>query len=151
MVNSTFTGDQLLFENGPESLGLITWWLGCTGWSACYSWGENIVGSIECPDSNHILQAPQEIQQVMSAHMTSILSGAIPSFELFMSQWEKLSEEHFNPKAWTDIRLKWATKYYKQMDDTNAYVISMCEFFCHNSINFFWIFDEVINPCICFS
>jgi len=69
--------------------------------------------------------------------MTPVLSGAIPSFELFMTQWEKLGDEHLNLKAWTDIGLKWATKYYKRMDDTDAYVISMCEFFCHNRFNFF--------------
>ena len=49
----------------------------------------------------------------------------------------KLGDEHLNLKAWTDISLKWATKYYKQMDDTDAYVISMCEFLCHNRFHFF--------------
>ncbi len=73
----------------------------------------------------------------MSTHMTPVLSGAIPSFELFMTQWEKLGDEHLNLKAWTDIGLKWATKYYKRMDDTDAYVISMCEFLCHNRFHFF--------------
>ena len=69
--------------------------------------------------------------------MTPVLSGAIPSFELFMTQWEKLGDEHLNLKAWTDIGLKWATKYYKRMDDTDTYVISMCEFLCHNRFHFF--------------
>jgi hypothetical protein len=72
----------------------------------------------------------------MSAHMTPVLSGAIPSFELFMARWEKLGEEHHNLRAWTEIGLKWATKYYKRMDDTDAYVISMCELLFDDSFYF---------------
>jgi hypothetical protein len=67
----------------------------------------------------------------MSAHTTPVLSGAIPSFELFMTQWEQLGKDHRNLKPWTDIGLKWATKYYKRMDDTDAYIIAMCKFLLH--------------------
>jgi hypothetical protein len=63
----------------------------------------------------------------MSAHATPILSGAIPSFELFMTQWENLGEAHANLKPWTDIGLHWARKYYTRMDNTRAYIIAMCE------------------------
>jgi len=64
----------------------------------------------------------------MSAHATPVLSGAIPSFELFMTKWEQLGDMHRCLKPWTDIGLKWANKYYKRMDDTRAYIIAMCEF-----------------------
>ena len=70
---------------------------------------------------------PHEVQQVMSAHTTPILSGAVPSFELFMTKWEQLGDDHMNLKPWIDIGLKWAKKYYTKMDDTRAYVIAMCE------------------------
>jgi len=30
----------------------------------------------------------------MSAEQTPILSGAIPSFEMFMTAWEQLGEKH---------------------------------------------------------
>ena len=65
----------------------------------------------------------------MSAHATPVLSGAIPTFELFITQWEQLGEQFGNLKPWTDIGLKWANKYYNRMDDTRAYIIAMCKFF----------------------
>jgi hypothetical protein len=48
-----------------------------------------------------------------------------------MTQWEQLGKDHRNLKPWTDIGLKWATKYYKRMDDTDAYIIAMCKFLLH--------------------
>lgn len=67
----------------------------------------------------------------MSAHATPVLSGALPSFELFMTQWERLGELHANLKPWTDIGLKWANKYYRRMDNTNVFIIATCKFlFC---------------------
>lgn len=45
-----------------------------------------------------------------------------------MSAWETLGSTIPRMKPWTDIGLKWATKYYKRMDETRAYVIAMCEF-----------------------
>lgn len=67
----------------------------------------------------------------MSAHATPVLSGAIPTFELLMTQWEYLGNNYPNLKPWTDIGLLWAKKYYKRMDATRAYVIAMCKFvFC---------------------
>ena len=64
----------------------------------------------------------------MSAHKTPVLSGAIPSFELLMTTWERLGEHHANLKPWTDVGLKWARKYYNHMDDTRAYIVAICEF-----------------------
>ena len=45
---------------------------------------------------------------------------------MFMTEWEKLREEHSILKPWIDIGLRWATKYYIRMDDTEAYVVTMC-------------------------
>lgn len=62
----------------------------------------------------------------MSSESTPVLSRAIASFEMFMTEWEKLGEQYEALRPWTDIGLKWAKKYYIRMDDTNAYVIAMC-------------------------
>jgi hypothetical protein len=63
----------------------------------------------------------------MSGESTPILSGAIPAFEMFMSHWEHLRENHPQTKSWVDIGLEWATTYYGRMDHTRAYIIAMCE------------------------
>lgn len=64
----------------------------------------------------------------MSKEKTPVLAGAVPSFERFMSKWERLAEknEHLAPAI--NIGLGFATKYYKRMDDTNAYVLAQCEY-----------------------
>ena len=63
----------------------------------------------------------------MSKERTPILSGAIPTFEMFMTAWEQLGRDHPCLSQWTDISIEWATTYYKKMDDSSAYVITMCE------------------------
>jgi hypothetical protein len=62
----------------------------------------------------------------MSAESMPVLSSAVGLFEIFMSQWERLGED---PKLspWTTVGLKWANKYYRRMDDTDAYIVTMCE------------------------
>jgi hypothetical protein len=73
------------------------------------------------------VQVPHEVQQVMSGESMPVLSGAVPSFEIFMTRWEKLRAKFPLLKPWIDVGLQWAEKYYKRMDDTDAYVIAMCE------------------------
>jgi hypothetical protein len=63
----------------------------------------------------------------MSAESMPVLSGAVPSFEVFMTRWEKLRTKFPVLKPWVDVGLKWARKYYTRMDDTDAYVVAMCE------------------------
>lgn len=70
-------------------------------------------------------QVPHAVQQVMSAERTPILSGAIPAFELFMSRWEKLMEEHPHLEQLIKPGLEWASMYYGRMDRTRAYIIAM--------------------------
>jgi hypothetical protein len=72
-------------------------------------------------------QVPHMVQQIMSAESMPVLSGAVPSFEIFMTRWEKLRNKYPQLKPWVDIGLKWAEKYYTRMDDTDAYVVAMCE------------------------
>jgi len=61
----------------------------------------------------------------MSSDANPILSGSIPTFEMFMTAWEQLSEHHVRLKPWVDVGLKWVTTYYAWMDLTKAYVMSM--------------------------
>ena len=67
------------------------------------------------------------VQQSMSAESMPVLSGAVPSFEIFMTQWERLRTDFPVLKPWIDIGLQWAKKYYIRMDDTDVYVVAMCE------------------------
>jgi len=69
-------------------------------------------------------------QQSASSESMPVLSRAIIDFEKFMTEWERLGDEHEVLKPWTDIGLRWATKYYVRMDDTDAYVLTMCKLIC---------------------
>jgi hypothetical protein len=72
-------------------------------------------------------QVPHMVQQIMSAESMPVLSGAVPSFGIFMTQWEKLRSKFPELKPLVDVGLEWAEKYYKRMDNTDAYVVAMCE------------------------
>ena len=65
----------------------------------------------------------------MSSESTPILCGAIPSFEMFMTLWEKLLRTHKNLKKYIDPGLQWAYMYYSHMDNTRAYIVTMRTFF----------------------
>lgn len=63
----------------------------------------------------------------MSGESRPILSGSIPAFETFMTQWEKLGKENPHLKPFIQPGLEWAYKYYNRMDRTTAYIVAMCE------------------------
>jgi hypothetical protein len=48
----------------------------------------------------------------MSSKSLPILSRAIIGFEMFMTGLEELGKQHKILKPWTEIGLRWATKYY---------------------------------------
>jgi hypothetical protein len=64
----------------------------------------------------------------MSAEKVPTLSGAMPSFEMFMTAWENFSEKDARLSKWTSVGVGKAVEYYNKMDETHAYVIAMCEF-----------------------
>jgi hypothetical protein len=72
-------------------------------------------------------KCPHLVQQLMSSESTPILSGAIPAFETFMTQWERIREHHVETRHWVDVGLSWAATYYSRMDLTQAYVVAMRE------------------------
>jgi hypothetical protein len=61
----------------------------------------------------------------MSGESTPILAGVIPSFEMFMTKWERLATMHLRLAPWINIGIKYVTDYYKRMDRTCSYVIAM--------------------------
>jgi len=63
----------------------------------------------------------------MAKEATPVLSGAIPSLELFMSKWEALAETHPKLEPFIEAGLAKAREYYTKMDLTQAYVIAMGE------------------------
>jgi hypothetical protein len=65
----------------------------------------------------------------MSAESMPVLSSAVAIFEIFMTEWEELGKEYPKLSPWINIGLKWAKKYYRLMDDTDAYIVTMGEFF----------------------
>jgi hypothetical protein len=75
------------------------------------------------------IQVPHRVQHAMSAESMPVLSSAIAIFEIFMSEWEDLAKEFEKLVPWIKVGLCWAKKYYNLMDDTDAYIITMGEFF----------------------
>jgi hypothetical protein len=65
----------------------------------------------------------------MSAESMPVLSSAVAIFEVFMSAWERLRQTDSSLKPWIDIGLKWAKKYYRTMDETDAYIVTLSKFF----------------------
>jgi hypothetical protein len=61
----------------------------------------------------------------MSEESSPVLSGAIPSFEIFMTAWEDLSEHHPHLETIIKPGLDLAYKYYAWMDRSLCYVIAM--------------------------
>ena len=84
----------------------------------------------------------------MSNERTPILSGAIPSFEMFMSRWEKLMTEHPHLKHLFKPGLDLAYEYYTRMDHTRAYIVAMCK--CNWIVlqRNIMIWSAVLNPSI---
>ena len=60
----------------------------------------------------------------MSGESTPILCGAVPAFESFMSKWEEM-QGIASVKHLVKPGLEWAYKYYRRMDRTRAYIITM--------------------------
>ncbi|KAF8264712.1 hypothetical protein EI94DRAFT_1543448, partial [Lactarius quietus] len=79
---------------------------------------------------------PHNFRHSMSSESTPVLSHAIISFKMFMTELEELGEQHKILKPWMKIGLHWATKYYIRMNDTDVYVMMM---FLNPAICFLWI------------
>jgi hypothetical protein len=87
----------------------------------------------------------------MLGKSTPILSGAIPSFELFMTSWEQLASMHARLTAWIDVGMQFTTEYYKCMDHTHSYIVAMGESFAFRILISALMAVLVFNPTICMS
>ena len=65
-----------------------------------------------------------------------------------MTKWERLTEQHNILKPWVDIGLCWATKYYVQMDDMEAYIVTMCKVSNLTGHHLLLTLILVLNPAI---
>ncbi|KIK07883.1 hypothetical protein K443DRAFT_35466, partial [Laccaria amethystina LaAM-08-1] len=45
-------------------------------------------------DFEIVLGIPHQVLKIMSRERTPVLSGAIPTFEMFMTAWEQLGRDH---------------------------------------------------------
>ena len=61
----------------------------------------------------------------MSEESSPVISGAMPSFEIFMTAWEDLSEHHPHLETIIKPGLDLAYKYYTWMDCSLCYVVAM--------------------------
>lgn len=73
------------------------------------------------------MQYPHEVQEMLAGQAMPVLAGVIPVFETFMTKWEGLIKKKPMLKPLIEEGLKWAKKYYIRMDNTNSYIIGMCE------------------------
>lgn len=64
---------------------------------------------------------------IMAAEKQPSLCGMIPAIEMFMSGWEELCEKQPHLKRFIKPGLKFAVKYYRAIDQTSSYAISMCK------------------------
>ncbi|EGO03172.1 hypothetical protein SERLA73DRAFT_149578 [Serpula lacrymans var. lacrymans S7.3] len=87
-------------------------------------------------DFEIILMVPHIAQQVMSGESMPLLGGCIPMLETVTTQWETLAENSPRLSIFTSIALKWANKYYQQVDNTSAYILAML---IMPTIQFSWI------------
>ncbi|KIK14997.1 hypothetical protein PISMIDRAFT_72855, partial [Pisolithus microcarpus 441] len=87
-------------------------------------------------DYENILKVPHKVQQRMSAEARPTLSCAVPSFELFMTAWEKMQQENRRLVPFIEVGLIKARRYYNRMDNTKVYIISM---FVDPFLRFHWI------------
>ena len=53
--------------------------------------------------------------------------GAKPRMRLLVVAQAAPGQCHEVLMPWVDVVLSWVYKYYKQMDDNNVYIVTMCE------------------------
>ena len=87
----------------------------------------------------------------MSKEKMPVLVGAIPAFEMMMTRLERLATRQRHLASPIKVGLKFAYKYYSKMDDTDAYVMGMCEsrYYCLASCDSKTDKYLVVHPGIC--
>src|SRR5579864_3910077 len=87
----------------------------------------------------------------MSTESRPVLAGTVRIFEIFMSGWEDLAEEDPTLILLINIGLHWAQKYYRRMDETDVYIVTMGKLFSPSPHEVTADLSHgVLNPCIRF-
>jgi hypothetical protein len=80
-----------------------------------------------------VLSVPHKYQQAISSELMPVLLQGVIYLERLMTNWKSLGKRYRQLKPWTEVGVQWATKYYIQMDNTDAYVVTMCK-----SLLYYW-------------
>jgi hypothetical protein len=82
-------------------------------------------------------QCARRIQQMMLAGSQPVLSSAIGIFEIFISQWKELSQDHKHLTPIIKSGFEWVEKFYQEMGRTNTYIVTRGEFLTvsHHELN----------------
>ncbi|KIM64060.1 hypothetical protein SCLCIDRAFT_50902, partial [Scleroderma citrinum Foug A] len=87
-------------------------------------------------DLEMVLEVPHCAQQTMSGERTPLLGNVVPTFEMFIAQWQALGKQLPWCAPYIDAGLNCARKYYERMGKTRAYTIAML---VNPSIHLTWI------------
>ena len=71
---------------------------------------------------------PHQVQHKLVGDKLPVLAYAIPVFELFMSNWEKLATKQRCLRPFINEGLHFPYIHDQKMDWTKAYVICICEY-----------------------
>ena len=67
----------------------------------------------------------------MARENIPVLCGGIIAFEVFMTAWEEQQAgyalESHPASDWIEEGLFWARKYYNRMNNSKAYIVTMCK------------------------
>ncbi|KAF8264009.1 hypothetical protein EI94DRAFT_1594796 [Lactarius quietus] len=72
-----------------------------------------------------VLSRPHNIFHLLSTETVPALLRTLPTFEVFMSSWEKVSSKEPHFASLIKPGLEHAHKYYSRMDRTQSYIIAL--------------------------
>lgn len=79
----------------------------------------------------YIPKVPYDFTMRLAGQHVPTLCYSIQYMERFITAWEELPNKCGSVRAarirpYVQVGVRWATKYYKKLDNSYAYVISMC-------------------------
>ncbi|KAL6309508.1 ribonuclease H-like domain-containing protein [Sparassis latifolia] len=84
-----------------------------------------------------MLKIPRLTTNKLSIGASPMLSAAVPAIELLQTSWEKLHDRNrLQVQPYVSVGIKKVSEYYKWMDDTRAYVITL---FLNSAIKMTWV------------
>jgi len=64
----------------------------------------------------------------MSGEQSPLLGGALPAYEIFITQWQAIAYLSLHPqlRPFIEEGLSWAVTYHGRMQANNTYLFAMC-------------------------